>query len=82
MPARLCALPRTGRRRAIASRGMTNAAFSRMKPVLLLAFLALGPALAQQFPVLPRTVSEAVAQRAGTPLAAPADAESIWLCRR
>jgi hypothetical protein len=55
--------------------------FSGMKPVLLLAFLALGPAFAQQFPVLPRTVSE-VAQRAGTPLAAPADAEPIWLCRR
>ena len=61
---------------------MANAAFSRMKPVLLLAFLALGPAFAQQLPILPRTVSETVAQRSGTPLAAPADAEAIWLCRR
>ncbi|HEX3476236.1 MAG TPA: hypothetical protein VHT91_14520 [Kofleriaceae bacterium] len=53
-----------------------------MKAALLLAFLALGPALAEQFSVLPRTVSEVVAQRSDSPLAAPADAEPIWLCRR
>ena len=62
---------------------MANAAFSRMKPVLFLAFLALGPALAEQFPVLPRAASEAVAQRSGTtPLPVPDDAAPIWLCRR
>jgi hypothetical protein len=66
----------------MASRGMANAAFSRMKPALFLAFLALGPALAEQLPVLPRAPSEAVAQRSGTdPLPAPG-AERIWLCRR
>ena len=50
-----------------------------MKAVLLLAFLALGPALADQFPLLPRTASEAVA-RSGATL--PDNAEPIWLCRR
>ena len=65
------------------SHGMANAVFSRMKPVLLLAFLALGPALADQFPILPRAVSEAVAQRSGTtPLPAPGETAPIWLCRR
>ena len=54
-----------------------------MKAVLLLAFLALGPALADQFPVLPRATLEAVAQSSGaTPLAVPDHAEPIWLCRR
>jgi hypothetical protein len=57
--------------------------FSRMKAVLLLAFLVLGPALADQFPVLPRAASDAVVQRSGTtPLPAPGDVERIWLCRR
>jgi hypothetical protein len=57
--------------------------FSRMKPALLLAFLALGPALAEQFPVVPRAVSDAVAQSSGTtPPAAPRDAERFWLCGR
>jgi hypothetical protein len=68
------------------ARGMTNAAFSGMKPVLLLAFLALGPALAQQFPVVPNLapgISGALAQRSGTtPQAAPREAERIWLCGR
>lgn len=82
MPAQACGAARTGRKRAIGSRGMANAAFPRMKPVLLLAFLALGPALAEQFSVLPRTVSETVAQRSGAPLTAPADAGPNWLCRR
>lgn len=58
---------------------MANAAFSRMKAVLLLAFLALGPALANQFPLLPRAASEAVA-RSGATL--PGNAEPIWLCTR
>jgi hypothetical protein len=72
-----------GRKRAIPAGGMANAAFSRMKPVLLLAFLALGPALAEQFPILPRAASEAVAQRSGTTLpTAPGGVEPIWLCRR
>lgn len=54
-----------------------------MKPVLLLAFFALGPALAEQFPVLPRAASDAIAQQSGTtPPAAPRDAERIWLCGR
>jgi hypothetical protein len=62
---------------------MANAAFSRMKPVLFLVLLALGPALAEQFPVAPRAASEAVALRSGaTPRPAPDDAELIWLCRR
>lgn len=73
----------TERKRAIAARGTANAAFSRMKAILLLAFLALGPALADQFPVLPRAASEAMAQSAGaTPLPVPGNAEPIWLCRR
>ena len=53
-----------------------------MKAVLLLAFLALGPALADQFPVLPRAVSEAVTQRSGAAPLPAGDAEPIWLCRR
>jgi hypothetical protein len=65
---------------------MANAAFSRMKPALLLAFLALGPALAEQFPAVPRiapTASDAAAQRseAASPVA-PREAERIWLCGR
>jgi hypothetical protein len=71
------------RKHASAARGTADALFSRMKPVLLLAFLALGPALADQFPILPRAASEAVAQRSGTtPLPTPGDGEPIWLCRR
>jgi len=65
---------------------MANAAFSGMKPVLLLAFLALGPALAEQFPVVPNLTpgaSDALAQGSGTtPQAAPRAAERIWLCGR
>jgi hypothetical protein len=73
----------TERKRAIAVRGTANAALSRMKAVLLLAFLALGPALADQFPVLPRAASEAMAQSTGTtPLPVPGNAEPIWLCTR
>jgi hypothetical protein len=54
-----------------------------MKPALLIAFLALGPALAEQFPVLPRATSEAVARRSGTTLPTiPGDVDPIWLCRR
>jgi hypothetical protein len=54
-----------------------------MKPLLFLAFLALGPAFAEQFPIVPRVVSDAVAQSAGTaPTAAPREAERIWLCGR
>jgi len=57
--------------------------FSRMKPLLFLAFLALGPALAEQVPIVPRVVSDAVVQSAGTaPAAAPREAERIWLCGR
>jgi hypothetical protein len=68
---------------AIASRGTANAAVSRMKPVLLLAFLALGPALAEQVPIVPPVVSDAVAQSSSTaPAAAPREAERIWLCGR
>lgn len=53
-----------------------------MKAALLLAFLALGPALADQFPLLPRAASE-VAQRSGaTPLPVLDNGEPIWLCRR
>jgi hypothetical protein len=65
---------------------MANAAFSRMKPVLLLAFLALGPALAEQFPVAPHlapAASDALAQRSETtPQAAPRELERLWLCGR
>lgn len=58
---------------------MADAGLSRMKAVLLLAFLALGPALANQFPVLPPAASDAVA-RSGATL--PGNAEPIWLCTR
>lgn len=56
-----------------------------MKPILLLAFLALGPALAEQFPVVPNLTpaADALAQRSGTMLqTAPREAERIWLCGR
>ena len=50
-----------------------------MKPVLFLAFLALGPALADQFPVQPPAASDTVAQRSGTaPPAAQQDADQPW----
>jgi hypothetical protein len=65
---------------------MANAAFSRMKPVTLLAFLALGPALAEQFPVAPHfapAASDALAQRSEhTPQTAPRELERLWLCGR
>jgi hypothetical protein len=62
---------------------MANAVFSGMKAALLLAFLALGPALAEQFPLVPRVVPDAVAQRAApAPDGATRDAERIWLCGR
>jgi len=61
-----------------------------MKPVLLLAFLALGPALADQFPLTglasaPANDPGAVA--AGSPSdavpgATPLQGERAWLCRR
>lgn len=54
-----------------------------MKPILLLAFLALGPALAEQFPALPRAMSDAIAQSSGTaPPTTPPEAERVWLCGR
>jgi len=64
---------------------MANAVFSGMKPILLLAFLALGPALAEQFPVLPHIAAAGpdAVQRAGTaPPLAPTEAERIRLCGR
>lgn len=65
---------------------MANAVSSRMKPVLLLAFLALGPALAEQFPLLPRIAAgslAAAAQRPGTaPPAGQREVERLWLCGR
>lgn len=80
MPERPCGTALATRKRAIASHGMANAVFSCMKPVLLLAFLALGPTLAEQFPVVPRTASDVVAQRSGiAPPAAPREAERVWL---
>ena len=54
-----------------------------MKPALLIAFLALGPALAEQFPVLPRAASDAVVRQSGTALpTSPGDVQPILLCRR
>ncbi|HEX3759831.1 MAG TPA: hypothetical protein VHW23_14050 [Kofleriaceae bacterium] len=57
-----------------------------MKPVLLLALLALGPALAEQFPLLPRPAAAAldtVAPRAGTaPPTVRPEVERLWLCGR
>lgn len=62
---------------------MANAVFSGMKVALLIAFLALGPALAEQFPLVPRTIPDAMAQRSDTaPAAGTRDAERIWLCGR
>jgi hypothetical protein len=49
------------------SRGTADAAFSRMKPVLLLVFLGLGPALADQVPVLPQCFAPASTERAAHP---------------
>src|SRR5439155_26231205 len=54
------------RDRASASRGTADAAFSRMKPILFLALLALGPALAEQFPVTPPRLAPAAADAART----------------
>jgi hypothetical protein len=83
---RVCSTALEREKSATASRGMANAAFSRMKPILLLSFLALGPALAEQFPVLPRiaaSATDAVAQPSGTaPPAAQREAQRIWLCGR
>lgn len=65
---------------------MANAVFSGMKPILLLAFLALGPALAEQFPLAPNlapATADALALRSGAmPQTAPREAERIWLCGR
>lgn len=61
-----------------------------MKPVLFLAFLALGPALAPQFPLL-RPAGESdlaavVAERAPHPAAlaaaTPLERDRAWLCGR
>ena len=59
-----------------------------MKPILLLAFLALGPALADQFPVT-TPASDPIADVIAPPVSdAPAvDAsahvgEHVWLCGR
>jgi hypothetical protein len=57
-----------------------------MKPILLLAVLALGPALAEQFPAPPRTAAAArdvVEPRSGTTPPPPlTDADRRWLCGR
>jgi hypothetical protein len=69
---------------------MRDADLRGMKPILLLAFLALGPALADQFPVS-RPASDPIAEAvaAGVSDAASADAllaahqgEHLWLCGR
>ena len=55
-----------------------------MKPILFLALLALGPALAEQFPVTPprhAAVAADAAQASGTAPAPQVDAERTWLCR-
>ena len=55
-----------------------------MKPILLVAVLALGPALAEQFPPPPQTAAAAadtLAARSGTaPLPPPTEAERRALC--
>jgi hypothetical protein len=58
-----------------------------MKPVLLLAFLALGPALAEQFPVVPpgsgpETAALLPARAGAVSPTARLDDERIWLCGR
>lgn len=52
MPARAVCAPRAGAGSPSARRMLR---FRGMKPVLLLAVLALGPALAEQFPAPPHT---------------------------
>lgn len=77
----------TERLRAV-RRGTRDALFQGMKPVLLLAFLALGPALADQSPLMTPAASttEAVAAvdcAASAHLAGPdADQARTILCRR
>ena len=77
-------VPLTRRRpAALASRGTADAAFSGMKPLFLLVLLALGPALAEQFPIVPHVVSDAAVESPGTaPAAVAQEAERIWLCGR
>lgn len=57
-----------------------------MKPILLLAFLALGPALADQLPLRSPAsdpVASAVSEPAAADAAVPArDGEHLWLCGR
>ena len=64
--------------------GTPNAALAGMKPILLVAVLALGPALAEQFPPPPQTAAAAadtLAARSGTaPLPPPTEAERRALC--
>ena len=71
-------------------RGMRDADLRGMKPILLLAFLAVGPALADQFPVI-RPASDPVVAAvapAGSEsasvdsLLAARDDEHLWLCGR
>jgi hypothetical protein len=55
-----------------------------MKPILFLALLALGPALAEQFSVAPPRLAPAAAdaaQASGTAPVPQVDAERTWLCR-
>jgi hypothetical protein len=57
-----------------------------MKPVLFLAFLALGPALAVLIPVARPAVDPATAaalnEQAPYPASALPDSERVWLCGR
>ena len=75
------------REMAQAQRGMRDAARLGMKPVFLLAFLALGPALANLVPVAEPVVeaatTDAITGRTQHPAAATVpQAERAWLCGR
>jgi hypothetical protein len=72
---------------AQAQRGMRDAARLGMKPVFLLAFLALGPALANLIPMADPVVEAATAtaitgQTQHPAAATVSEAERAWLCGR
>jgi len=78
---------RRPREAAQAQRGMRDAVLRGMKPAFLLAFLALGPALANLVPVADPIVeaetADAITGQTQHPAAANvSEAERAWLCGR
>ena len=77
------------REAAQAQRGMRDAALRGMKPAFLLAFLALGPALANLVPVAEPVVEAATVaaitdqtQHPAAVASTVSEAERAWLCGR